>query len=374
MKTIVMPAWSFYPAQEGGPSNALYWLASGLARIGYNMRVITTDRYIPENSVPINKWHKLNGFDVIYQSLDQSDILIYNEVDNCDILFTDGVCKLDYFRLVKKALSHKKIVVLSPRGELFDSALDHKGKLYGTLKRGFLFLIKQRFGKRIWFHATSMAELNAIYKHFGRKAKAELIPNYMILPEVHKDALLDVQRDYLLYIGRINHIKNLHILIKGLSKSKYFMNGNMVLKIAGDAKGEYYESLLSLIENLNMQNKVQFLGVVVGEEKNRLYAGAKCTYLISKSENFGNVVIESIRQGTPVIASQGTPWQSLNERLAGNWIDATEDNVSFVTDHMLSIDQDSYMRMRHNAYDYSLTFDIYSNLDKWSYFINKITE
>ena len=374
MKTIVMLAWSFYPAQEGGPSNALYWLASGLAMIGYNMRVITTDRYIPENSVPINKWHKLNGFDVIYQSLDQSDILIHNEVDNCDILFTDGVCKFDYFRLVGKALNHKKIVVLSPRGELFDSALDHKGKLYGTLKRGFLFLIKLKFGKRIWFHATSMAELNAIYKYFGRKVKAELIPNFMILPEVQKEALLDVERDYLLYIGRINHIKNLDILIKGLSKSTCFMNGKMVLKIAGEAKGEYYESLLSLIETLDMQNKVQFLGVVVGEEKNKLYAGAKCTYLISKSENFGNVVVESIRQGTPVIASQGTPWQTLNEKFAGNWIDATEDNVASVTDQILSMGQLSYMKMRHNSYEYSLTFDIYSNLDQWSDFINKISE
>lgn len=369
-----MLAWSFYPAQEGGPSNALYWLASGLVRLGHSMRVVTTDRFIEANSVPIDTWHKLNRFDVIYQSTSQPKTLMYNEVDKCDILFTDGVCKLDYFRLIGKALRSKKTVVLSPRGELMDAAIDHKGKIYGILKRIFFLFVKIRFGKRIWFHATSTEELNAIYKYFGRKAKARLIPNYMILPEVQEEALLDVHRDYLLYVGRINHIKNLDILIRGLYKSKCFMNSNIVLKIAGEARGEYYDSLLHIIESLNLHNKVQFLGVIVGEEKDKLYAGAKCTYLISKSENFGNVVVESIRQGTPVVASKGTPWQTLTEKSAGIWIDATEQSVAYATDLMLSMNQESYLRMRNNAYEYSSTFDVYSNLERWSDFINKILE
>ena len=35
---------SFYPAQEGGPTNAVYWLASGLASSGYNVRILATDK------------------------------------------------------------------------------------------------------------------------------------------------------------------------------------------------------------------------------------------------------------------------------------------------------------------------------------------
>ena len=371
---LLMTAWSFYPAQEGGPSNALYWLASGLASIGHSMRVVTTDRYIPESSVPRNEWYKLNGFDVIYQSLDQPNTLLYDELDNCDILFTDGVCKLEYFRLIHKALKKNKVVVLSPRGELMEAAIDHKGKLYGTLKRVFLFLSRVLFGEKIWFHATSVDELKAIQKYFGHKVKAVLIPNYMILPDVQEDALNDTTRDYLLYVGRINHIKNLDILIRGLSKSKCFMNSNLVLKVAGEIGGDYYESLLQLVTSLEMQQKVQFLGVICGEEKDKLYAQAKCCYLISKSENFGNVVIESIRQGTPVIASKGTPWEKLEEKRAGKWIEATEDKVSAATDDLLSIDSVSYMRMRENAYDFSLSFDIYSNIGQWSDFINIISK
>ena len=195
---LLMTAWSFYPAQEGGPSNALYWLASGLASVGHNMRVITTDRYIPKNTVPINTWYELNGFKVIYQSLDQSDSMFFKELEKCDILFTDGVCKLDYFRFIGRALREGKTVILSPRGELLEAALDHKGKLYGIFKRFFLILMRWLLGKKIWFHATSTDELNAIYKYFGKHAKAELIPNYMILPEVQASALQDINRDYIL--------------------------------------------------------------------------------------------------------------------------------------------------------------------------------
>lgn len=369
---LLMTAWSFYPAQEGGPSNALYWLASGLASIGHDMHVITTDRYLPENSVPINKWYNMNGFEVIYQTSDQSDSLLYRELDNCDILFTDGVCKLDYFMLIWKALSKKKKVVLSPRGELMEAAINHKGKLYGTLKRTFLLLARVGVGRRIWFHATSTAELNAIHKYFGHNAKAELIPNYMILSDTQEDALKDISRDYLLYVGRINHIKNLDILIRGLYKSNLFINSSIVLKIAGETIGEYYESLRQIVTSLGMQDKVQFIGSIKGEEKDRLFAQAKCTYLISKSENFGNVVIESLHQGTPVIASKGTPWEKLDEKGAGRWVDATEDMVSLATDSILSLSQVSYMEMRQNAYDYAMTYDIYSNIGQWSAFINKI--
>lgn len=369
-----MTAWSFYPAQEGGPSNALYWLASGLASVGYRLRVVTTDRCLPKDSVPIDTWYSLNGFDVIYQSLGQKDSLLYDELNNCDLLLTDGVCKLKYFRLINQALRSNKKVVLSPRGELMEAAIDHKGKLYGTLKRVFLFLARVRFGKRIWFHATSTDELKAIYKYFGNNAKAELIPNYMILPKVQDTALNDLKRNYLLYVGRINHIKNLDVLIKGLSKSKQFLDSDMILKIAGETTGDYYESLLQLVVTLGVQNKIQFLGAVNGEEKDKLYAQAKFSYLISKSENFGNVVIESLRQGTPVIASKGTPWEELDEKNAGRWIDADDEMVGAVTDDLLSLDRESYMCMRKDAYDYSFTFDIYSNIDKWSDFIHKITE
>lgn len=360
---LLMTAWSFFPAQEGGPSNALYWLASGLAKEGYKLRVVTTDRYIPENTVPINQWCKINGFEVIYQSLDKGTDLLYNEIDNCDVLLTDGVCKILYYRLILFALKKHKKVVLSPRGELFDSAINHKGKLYGFFKKLFLGCMRLSFRNRVSFHVTSKEEEDAVVKFFGKRAHIWNIPNYMILPE-----RVEVQQKvepYILYVGRLNQIKNIDVILSGLAKSKSFRKGMCKFKIAGEKKGEYYESLVAQAKDLGITDSVEFLGLVTGDNKNKLYAGAKCLLLMSKSENFGNVIVEALAQGTPVIASKGTPWQQLDEKGAGWWIEAHPEQVAESVNKVLSMDDDGYAKMRENAYAYSREFDIYTNSGRW---------
>lgn len=362
-----MTAWSFYPSQEGGPSNALYWLASGLSRCGFDVRVVTTDRCLPPNVVPINEWYVLNGFKVIYQSKDRGNALIYEEIKRCDILFTDGVCQLNNFIIVLKALHYNKKVVLSPRGELFEAAIDHKGRLYGFAKRCFIMVMRLFYGNKVVFHATSEEEKRAVIQYFGNKSQIACIPNYMILPNRVEGRLHnnDKQWSYLLYVGRINPIKNLDILIQGVANSTHFINGNFSLILAGETGGTYYDSLIALCEKLNLNGRVRFVGLISGEDKSVLYANAYCSFLLSKSENFGNVVIESLRQGTPVITSKGTPWRVLKQKCAGEWIDVSVHEVSLAIDAILSMNKEDYLMMRDNAYELSCSFDIFSHLQDW---------
>ena len=367
---VLMTSWSFYPAQEGGPSNALYWLASGLAKEGYKLKVVTTDRHLPKDSVPVNQWYSINGFDVIYQSLDQGKSLLKEEVKECDLFLTDGVCKIVYFKAALAALRYNKKVLLSPRGELFESAINHKGWFYGRLKKIYIFFMRLSFRGRVWFHATSEEEKEAVYRYFGRKAKVQVIPNYMILPDIVEDQ--NKAKEYLLYVGRLNPIKNIDVLIKGLSKSDGFMKSGLVLKIAGGKEGSYYEYLKEMVSQLGLEEKVEFVGHITGKTKDLLYANAKCLFLVSKSENFGNVVIEALRQGTPVIASKGTPWESLSSNGAGYWIDASADDISEVVDKLMDMGMPEYRRMRSNASALAKTFDIFSNMSTWNEYLTAI--
>lgn len=361
---ILIPAWSFYPSQEGGPSNALYWLASGLAKAGFNVRVVATNRCISSGQVVENIWTRFNNFDVVYASVDKQGLYLKEEIEKCDILIANGVCSIRNFRLNRQALCLGKKVILSPRGELLDSAVKHKGKLYGWLKSIMFFVMRFSYGKKVLYHATSVEEVESIKKYMGKSARIELIPNYMILPDkVVCEENLD--RDYLLYVGRLNHIKNIDVILKGLSKSEAFVNSQYVFKLAGEKTGEYYQSLLSLINELGLNNKIEFLGLVTGVEKDKLYAGAKSLLLMSKSENFGNVIVEALSQGTPVIASTGTPWKPLGEKKAGWWIPADSNRVAECVDNLLTMNQDTYADMRANAYAYSREFDIYSNISQW---------
>lgn len=367
---ILIPAWSFYPSQEGGPSNALYWLASGLAKAGFQVRVVATNRCQKPGAVEENIWQQLNGFDVVYATVDRLSTYMEEELKGCDVLMANGVCSISSFRFNTKALRMGKKVILSPRGELLDSAVNHKGKLYGLLKSMMFWVMKRAYGKKVLFHATSDEEVVSIHKYMGKDARVVQIPNYVILPDKVEDSLVDESRSYLLYMGRINHIKNIDIIIKGLAKSVAFMNGSYTFKIAGETGGEYYESLVKLVNELGLSDKVVFLGLVTGEGKDKLYAGAKCLLLMSKSENFGNVVVEGLSQGTPVIASKGTPWQQLDEKGAGWWIDSNIETILHTVDELLSLDPKQYTDMRAAAYAYSKEFDIYSNIDHWVEVIN----
>ena len=364
---ILLPAWSFYPSQEGGPSNALYWLASGLAKLGHKVRVVTTNRCIEPGLIVENTWTRLNGFDVIYSPVHLQMNYLLEELDKCDLVIANGVCSIPDFKLNSKALRLGKRVILSPRGELFDSAIYHKGKLYGLLKIAIFSVMKMVYSGKVIFHATSDKEIDSIKKYMGKRANVILIPNYMILPD---KVLPDSNPNpYILYVGRLNPIKNIDIIIEGLSKSKKFIDSQVIFKIAGENSGQYYESLIRLANELGISHKIEFLGLVTGEDKDKLYAGAKCLLLMSKSENFGNVIVESLAQGTPVIASKGTPWQMLYEKGAGWWIDAIPENVSKVVEQLLSINDDAYMQMREASYAFSREFDIYSNLEKWEHII-----
>lgn len=360
---ILISAWSFYPSQEGGPSNALYWLATGLAKVGYKVRVVTTNRCQRDGDVVTNTWNRLNGFDVIYETLDRRGPIIKEEIWKCDVYITNGVCRLENYRLTRLALRLGKKVILSPRGELFDSAVYHKGKAYGLLKCAMFSLMKMAYGRKVLYHATSPEEVESINKYMGVNARIKLIPNYMILPE--KVDILPNDVPYLLYVGRLNHIKNIDIILKGLKKSSIFMGGDYKFKLAGEKTGEYYESLITLVKELGLLDKVEFLGLVTGEEKDRLYAGAKCLLLMSKSENFGNVIVEALSQGTPVIASKGTPWKQLGEKKSGWWIDAKPEQVARAIDELLGLDDVQYQRLRESSYALSREFDIFTNIDKW---------
>lgn len=360
---ILIPAWSFYPSQEGGPSNALYWLATGLAKAGYAVRVVAANRCLKPGQVVEDQWTRLNGFDVIYGSVEHHHALIEKEIERCDVLIANGVCSLKNFKLNKRALKLGKKVILSPRGELFDSAVFHKGKLYGWLKCAMFAIMRMAYGQQVQYHATSPEEESSIKKYMGKNARMALIPNYMILPEkVERD---DASEPYLLYVGRLNQIKNIHVILSGLAKSPTFMKGDVKFKLAGEKTGDYYESLVAQAKELDISDKVEFLGLVTGEEKDRLYAGAKCLLLMSKSENFGNVIVEALSQGTPVIASQGTPWQQLDEKGAGWWIEADAYEVAKVVEKVLTLDEGKYQEMRDASYAFSREFDIFTNIDRW---------
>ncbi|MCM1731657.1 glycosyltransferase [Bacteroides faecis] len=352
----------FYPSKLGGPANTLYWLAKGLVSKGHNVYVVSTHDFIEDVKIPKNQKTVVDGINVFYAinrvKLIQKSIGL---IRTCDSVILSSVCYSPELLLALFAKSLHKKVIWSPRGEFTQSAIGGK-----KTKLAFFELIKFLVGKYVVFHATSKDEEECIRRILGEGVNTTIIPNYMEIPE--KLERQESDPPYILFLGRIAPIKAIENLIKGVSISSMFRKSSVELKIAGGIENQfraYHQSLLNLIESEGLQEKVKFIGPVSGEQKYHTYCDAKFLFLVSNSENFGNVVIEALSQGTPVVASLGTPWKGLEDFHAGFWISNSPDEIGKIIDKILSLSEEQYNKYRIAAFSYANTFNIYSNTECW---------
>jgi glycosyltransferase involved in cell wall biosynthesis len=123
-----------------------------------------------------------------------------------------------------------------------------------------------------------------------------------------------------LYLGRIHPIKKIENLIEAFSVVKVPQDTRLVLAGWAGEDPNYTRTLKELVEKLNLGDRVVFTEKrVEGHDKATLYRHAEVFVLPSESENFGMVVLESLAQGAPVIASNKTPWEILEKKGAGFW-------------------------------------------------------
>ncbi|MEO6632770.1 MAG: glycosyltransferase, partial [Mucilaginibacter sp.] len=193
------------------------------------------------------------------------------------------------------ALMRNVPVVVSPRGTLSPYSFHNKNI-------GFKWFIHHLLGKpllkRCHIHATSNQEAEAIGEIVKPKSIAN-IPNFVRLPErsVEADRLLGVFR--LIFLSRIEEKKGLDILLNALPVLTFPYK----LTIVGDGDITYIETLTALAEKNGTAANIEWAGFR-GDDKFKLLAENDLLVLPSYDENFGNVVIESLSEGTAVLLSR----------------------------------------------------------------------
>lgn len=74
----------------------------------------------------------------------------------------------------------------------------------------------------------------------------------------------------------------------------------------------------------------------------------------SDMENFGMIVPEALIVGTPVMASLGTPWKSLNDEQCGWWTDNSPESIAEVIKSLTSMSWEQRLAMGHCGREYIL--------------------
>jgi glycosyltransferase involved in cell wall biosynthesis len=197
---------------------------------------------------------------------------------------------------------------------------------------------------------------------FGPDARVVQIPNFIEVPPV----VTRSPEKYILYLGRLHPKKGIDNLLTALSMTGDFLQSGHVLKIAGTGLPGYEQELRRLVSTLNLDRHVEFVGQVEGTPKQQLLANAFWTFMPSHTENFGLVVLESLAQHTPVVASTGSPWQALERERLGLWSGNAPHELSSVLKRILAMEPAEYQGMRSRGRAFvEAHFDVRRNIDTW---------
>lgn len=105
----------------------------------------------------------------------------------------------------------------------------------------------------------------------------------------------------LLYVGALQDIKGVHVLVRGLSEIVQ-RGHDATLRIAGT--GPYGESLHDLATDLGVNEHIEWLGYVDHDELPAVYDAADVfVYPGLLDEPFGRVLLEALSTRTPILAS-----------------------------------------------------------------------
>ena len=322
----------------GGITTCTYDLLRSLNELGCQVDLLTA--LSPGETLAGNGESWIHTVDNDYKTplaLSQNFKKALEARDDYDLYHINGLWM--YANHITAAIARKqgKPYIISPHGMLFPEALKRSyWKKWPMLK---LWFDRDIFSAAA-IHVTSQQEASSV-RNFGYKGKIVEIPNPLIFPDfIHelngnKQASRFEGNRKIGFLGRLHPIKCVDILIKGLALSNN--RHSITLYLLGDGDTKYVDELKRIVSAEKLEDNVIFWGFVSGRRKYELISEISTIFLPSYSENFGMIVPESLIMGTPVAASKGTPWQSLQEERCGWWIDRTPQAIAKVIDEVASL-------------------------------------
>lgn len=304
---------SYLPAvRYGGTIVSVHGLCRALAQRGHEVHVFTTsvdgerDSAVPHET-PVG----VDGVTVWYFRSPRLRRLYWaprmrrmlrDRVREFDVVHTHAIYLWPLWTAARLAQQAGVPYVVSPRGMLEKQLIEQKSALW---KAGLIgFIEKRTLERAAAVHMTSAREA-AEAAAFGFQLPAvRVIPNGVSFdppggPRVSEGIRAIAQEPFVLFLGRVNWKKGLDRLIGAMP----YVPG-LRLVIAGNDEEEYTLTLDDLSRRAGVADRVIFTGPLHGNDKAALLASASVLALPSYSENFGNVVVEAMAAGCPVVVTR----------------------------------------------------------------------
>jgi glycosyltransferase involved in cell wall biosynthesis len=166
---------------------------------------------------------------------------------------------------------------------------------------------------------------------------------------------IDKKQGYLklIYLSRVSPVKNLDFAIQTLSKVDSSKNFLIEYDIYGNNEDkEYFKYCKELMKQLPSNIKVTYKGTLSFDEIPKVISLYHFLFLPTKNENFGHAIVETLSCGRPVLISNCTPWNEVNEYQCGYALPLDENIFAEKLYEILNMDNDTFQKMCVNAHSF----------------------
>ena len=356
----------YFAPRWGGDVNVCYSLSKELSKRGHDVTIITTDYgYNPDYA----------------RTLENVEVIPFRRVANLGMfLYSPGMK-----RWLRSSISKYDIVHLHS----FRSYQNNLASKYATefnipyvvqphgslprivQKKGLKQLYDIAWGDKILQNAEGLIALTSTEAEQAiamgvKESKIRIVANGIDLsrfedipPRGTFRALHDIPSDVhvILYLGRLHSIKGVDLLIRAF-EIVLKEQDDCVLAIVGPDDGSLSE-LEKLTQELQICNKVLFIGPLYGTEKNAAYCDSDIYVLPSHYEAFPMTVLEAWAFKKPVIVTENCGIKDLVQD-SGLVVQPNPHDLAVALQKYLQ--QDS-LRHRHGQNGYN---KLYEGLSIWA--------
>lgn len=316
-----------FSARYGGIAQVVSGLSSAQAKLGHHVVVIAST--VPDEKDEV---FKPRGVKLVISMQDalakiwsgHSLELRHDIEDNIiktDVVHFHGLWHYPLFLGSKVAYKGKIPYVIAPHGSLDPWCLEYKR----TKKKTYMGLIQRKQLLRAsLIHATSDAERQVVNMSLPG-VRTGMIQNGVDIPQAfsNKDKAvferlfpLLVNRRIILFMGRIHPVKGIDIMIRAFAEAKR-THIEHALVIAGPDEVGLKHELEELAQELEVKDKIFFLGFIEGAAKRCLLHAAEMLVMPSHSEGFSISILEAMAFSKPVIITTGCDFPEVAVEGAG---------------------------------------------------------
>jgi glycosyltransferase involved in cell wall biosynthesis len=305
-------------------------------------RLYTKNRIILKKKNYIIKYY----YDEIINRISISFIKnIFNDIKNNSIIhFQDIFSTFAIVGIIFACILNKKIII-SPRGVLSYWSLKSK---YTFMKKIIFYIFFKK--KNYYWHVTSEIERKDLTE-LGIKKRVFIIPN-IIDDKILKTSGKLIKKNSSYVVGclsRYDKKKGIDSLVESFN----FLNKKFILIIAGPDFG-YKNHIENLIQYKRLEKRVFLYNNLNSRNKEKFFNTIDLLALPSHNENFGNVFLESLKRGKPILTSNFTPFYNISKFKCGINCDINSKKIS---EAIIKIHKKNKNTLKRNAIEYSKNFD-----------------